>query len=93
MTLVAGLLVLAGLLFGVFFVRRSLRRPALPVLAEARLHHPTSFDSRTSAVRVLRSSDDLTSALERANASATLVAAARASRRYAPPPRSRASGG
>jgi hypothetical protein len=92
MTLLAGLLLFATVPLGVMSVRRWHRRPDQRLRAEASLYQPMSFDSRTSAVRVLRSSDDLTSALERVNASATRVAAARASRRDAAPPRSRAPG-
>jgi hypothetical protein len=84
MTMLVSLLVVASVPVGVFSLHRRRRRPDQRFRAEARLRHPTAIqpvEPPASAVRVLRSADDVTSALERAKASAALVAATRASRR------------
>jgi hypothetical protein len=86
MTLVVSLLVFVAAMVGGYSLWRWRHRPDQSLRAEARLRHPTAIEpveSHSSAVRVLRSDDDLTSALERANASAARIAATRASRRYA----------
>jgi hypothetical protein len=94
MMLLASLLVFAAVPAGVLSQRLWRRRPDLRLPSEARHRHPTAIEPvepPSGAVRVLRSADEVTSALERAKASAAHVAATRASRRRVRP-RSRLPG-
>jgi hypothetical protein len=86
MALIIGLLIFATLPVGRIVWLRWQRRPSRRTGGDANLLRPPSIrrdESGTTAVRILRSDDDMTRALERANANAARIAAARSTRRYA----------
>jgi hypothetical protein len=82
--MIASLLLVAAVPVGAILLQRWRHGRSRRSRNDSRLNHSTSIqpESRPSAVRVLRSDEDVASARERANASAARVAAARASRRY-----------
>jgi hypothetical protein len=86
MALIIGLLVFATLPVARIAWLRWQRRHSERTGSDVSLLRPPSIrrdESGTTAVRILRSDDDVSRALERANASAVRIAAARSARRYA----------